>query len=157
MQIVCKEDVNNADIMIIVLDIDQEERKIMKFKINNTEWIIEEVDDATINNETKEDETLGVTIYKNQKIMLLKDQANIIKTLKHELTHVWLYEYGHNQNDDKTFSYEDVCEVVASSNDFINEIVDRYQRNKETITVYAGDESFGKFVEEKFKRNTQRR
>ena len=129
----------------------------MKFKINNTEWIIEEVDDATINNETKEDETLGVTIYKNQKIMLLKDQANIIKTLKHELTHVWLYEYGHNQNDDKTFSYEDVCEVVASSNDFINEIVDRYQRNKETITVYAGDESFGKFVEEKFKRNTQRR
>lgn len=98
----------------------------MKFKINNTEWIIEEVDDATINNETKEDETLGVAIYKNQKIMLLKDQANIIKTLKHELTHVWLYEYGHNQNDDKTFSYEDVCEVVASSNDFINEIVDRY-------------------------------
>lgn len=58
--------------------------------------------------------------------MLLKDQANIIKTLKHELTHVWLYEYGHNQNDDKTFSYEDVCEVVASSNDFINEIVDKY-------------------------------
>lgn len=58
--------------------------------------------------------------------MLLKDQANIIRTLKHELTHVWLYEYGHNQNDDKTFTYEDVCEVVASSNDFINEIVDQY-------------------------------
>ena len=100
----------------------------MKFKINNTEWTIEEVDEATINNEMKADETLGVTIYKNQKIMLLKDQANIIKTLKHELTHVWLYEYGHNQNDDKTFSYEDVCEVVASSNDFINEIVNQYLR-----------------------------
>lgn len=99
----------------------------VKFEINNTEWIIEEVDEVTINNETKEDETLGVTIYKNQKIMLLKDQANIIKTLKHELTHVWLYEYGHNQNDDKTFSYEDVCEVVASSNDFINEIVRQYK------------------------------
>lgn len=99
----------------------------MKFKINNTEWIIEEVDEATINNEMKADETLGLTKYKNQKIMLLKDQANIIKTLKHELTHVWLYEYGHNQNDDKTFSYEDVCEVVASSNDFINEIVKQYK------------------------------
>ena len=61
--------------------------------------------------------------------MLLKDQANIIKTLKHELTHVWLYEYGHNQNDDKTFSYEDVCEVLASSNDFINEIVEQYKQN----------------------------
>ena len=99
----------------------------MKFKINNTEWLIEEVDEATMNNEMKADGTLGVTIYKTQKIMLLKDQANIIKTLKHELTHVWLYEYGHNQNDDKTFTYEDVCEVVASSNDFINEIVEQYK------------------------------
>lgn len=98
----------------------------MKFKINNTEWTIEEVDEATINNEMKSDGTLGLTIYRTQTIMLLKDQANITKTLKHELTHVWLYEYGHNQNDDKTFSYEDVCEVVASSNDFINEIVQAY-------------------------------
>ena len=73
--------------------------------------------------------TLGVTIYRSQKIMLLKNQANIIKTLKHELTHVWLYEYGHNQNDDKIFSYEDVCEIVASSNDFINEIVEQYKQN----------------------------
>lgn len=98
----------------------------MKFKINNTDWTIENVDEATINNEMKCEGTLGVTIYKIQKIMLLKDQANIIKTLKHELTHVWLYEYGHNQNDDKTFSYEDVCEIVASINDFINEIVQAY-------------------------------
>lgn len=98
----------------------------MKFKINNTEWTIEEVDEATINNEMKSDGTLGVTIYRTQIIMLLKDQANITKTLRHELTHVWLYEYGHNQNDDKTFSYEDVCEVVASSNDFINEVVQAY-------------------------------
>lgn len=104
----------------------------MKFEINNTTWTIEKVDEATINNEMKSDGILGVTIYKNQKIMLLKDQANIVKTLKHELTHVWLYEYGHNQNDDKTFSYEDVCEVVASSNDFINEIVQEYLEQKES-------------------------
>ena len=100
----------------------------MKFKINNTEWTIEEADEATIKNEMENNnETLGVTLYKTQTIMLLKDQANIIRTLKHELTHVWLYEYGHNQNDDKTFSYEDVCEVVASSNDFINEVVKQYK------------------------------
>lgn len=101
---------------------------MFEFKCNNSKWTIKEVDEATINNEMKNDGTLGVVIYKTQTIMLLRDQANIIKTLKHELTHVWLYEYGHNQNDDKTFSYEDVCEVVASSNDFINEIVDRYQK-----------------------------
>lgn len=106
---------------------------MFKFKINNTEWSIEEVDEATINNEMKADEILGITIYKTQKIMLLKDQANIIKTLKHELTHVWLYEYGHNQNDEKTFSYEDVCEIVASINDFINEIVQKYPKQKTTL------------------------
>lgn len=98
----------------------------MNFEINNTVWTIKLVDEATINNEMKNDGTLGVTIYSTQTIMLLQSQANIIKTLKHELTHVWLYEYGHNQNDDKIFSYEDVCEIVASSNDFINEIVNQY-------------------------------
>lgn len=109
----------------------------MKFKINNTEWLIEEVDEATINNEMKSDGTLGVTIYRTQTIMLLKDQANIIKTLKHELTHVWLWEYGHNQNDDKTFSYEDVCEVVASINDFINEVVNKYSKIEEEIIIHG--------------------
>lgn len=60
----------------------------MEFEINGAKWIIEEVDEATINNEMKSDGTLGVTIYKTQKIMLLKDQANIIKTLKHELMYL---------------------------------------------------------------------
>ena len=113
----------------------------MKFKINNTEWTIEEVDEAAIKNEMENnDETLGVTLYKTQTIMLLKDQANIIKTLKHELPHVWLYEYGHNQNDDKTFTYEDVCEVVASSNDFINEIIKQYKQNN-GVKIEQGIES----------------
>lgn len=111
----------------------------MEFRINGTKWTIEEVDEATINNEMKSDGILGVTIYRTQTIMLLKDQANITKTLKHELTHVWLYEYGHNQIDDKTFSYEDVCEVVASINNFINEIVKQYKEQngveiEQTIT-----------------------
>ncbi len=104
----------------------------MEFEINNTTWTIEKVDEATINNEMKSDGTLGVTIYKNQKIMLLKDQANIIKTLKHELTHVWLYEYGHNQNDNKTFTYEDVCEIVASLHDFISEVVEQYKEQNQS-------------------------
>lgn len=100
---------------------------MFKFKCNNAEWTIKEVDEATINNEMKQDGTLGVTIYKTQEIMLLKDQANIIKTLKHELMHVWLYEYGHAQDDNTTYGYEDICEIVASSNDFVNEIVEKYK------------------------------
>lgn len=98
----------------------------MQFNINNTEWIIRTVNEAEINNEMKNDFTLGVTIYKTQEILLLKDQANIIKTLKHELMHVWLYEYGHRQDDEKKYDYEDVCEIVASSNEFINKAVGDY-------------------------------
>ena len=102
----------------------------MEFEINNTKWTIKEVDEATINNEMKNDYTMGVTIYKTQEILLLKNQANLIKTLKHELIHVWLYEYGHAQNDETEYNYEDICEIVASSNDFINEIVEKYKLEK---------------------------
>ena len=107
----------------------------MKFEINNTEWTIKEVDEATINNEMKNDCTMGVTIYKTQEILLLKDQANLIKTLKHELIHVWLYEYGHAQNDENKYSYEDVCEIVASSNDFINDIVEKYKSSRLSLKI----------------------
>ena len=99
----------------------------MKFNINNTNWTIKIVDEATMNNEMKSEGTLGLTIYKTQEILLLENQANIIKTLKHELTHVWLYEYGHNQHK-KEFNFEDICEIVASSNDFINEVVKNLRR-----------------------------
>ena len=78
----------------------------MKFKINNTEWTINLVDEAIINNEMKNDYTLGVTIYKTQEILLLENQANIIKTLKHELIHVWLWEYGHDQHNENAFDNE---------------------------------------------------
>ena len=98
----------------------------MRFNINNTEWIIKEVSEDRMNNETKSEGTLGLTIYKSQDILLLENQTNIIKTLKHELTHVWLYEYGHNQSE-KEFNCEDVCEIVASINDFINEVVNEYK------------------------------
>ena len=104
----------------------------MKFKINNTECTIKEVTEAEINNEMKNDFTMGVTIYKTQEILLLENQANIIKTLKHELMHVWMYEYGHRQDDEKKFDYEDVCEIVASSNNFINEVVEQY-KNKDIV------------------------
>lgn len=107
----------------------------MEFEINNTKWTIKEVDEATINNEMKNDYTMGVTIYKTQEILLLKDQANLIKTLKHELIHVWLYEYEHAQNDETKYNYEDVCEIVASSNNFINEIVEKYKNNKSLYTI----------------------
>lgn len=72
---------------------------------------------------------MGLTVYKVQKILLVNTQVNLIRTLKHELVHVWLWEYGHNQHEEaRKYSYEDICEIVASSNDFINEVVDKYKK-----------------------------
>ena len=115
---------------------------MFKFKCNNTEWTIKEVDEATMNNEEKNDYTLGLTFYKKNEIWLLNNNANIIRTLKHELMHVWLWEYGHSQDDDRRYSYEEVCEIVASSNDFINGVISEYRN--------TGDELI-----EKLKRLTQ--
>lgn len=99
----------------------------MKFNINGTTWEILEVESDKMTAESTP-YTLGLTIYLEQKILLLKNQPNIIKTLKHELTHVWLYEYGHMQNnEDKKYLYEEICEIVASSNNFINEVVNQFK------------------------------
>ena len=52
---------------------------------------------------------------------------DMLLTLKHELMHVWLYENGHkNQDGNEIFNYEDVCELVALSNNSINRIVKEY-------------------------------
>ena len=103
---------------------------MFEFKINNTHWTIEEKDKEQMRLKADNDYTMGLTCYIEQKIYLLKDQANLIKSLKHELTHVWLYEYGHAQNDNTEYNYEDICEIVASSNDFINEVVKKYKEKE---------------------------
>ena len=38
--------------------------------------------------------------------------------------------HADNQNNDETFGYEDVCELVALSNNSINKIVKEYLANK---------------------------
>lgn len=103
---------------------------IHSFTLNGNPYRIFEVD-----NIDNEEETFGLTDFENGTIQIkrLSLQSQRIRTLKHELTHVWLFEYGHNQHDeDKTFNYEDVCEIVACSNDWINEKVMDYKtaRNK---------------------------
>lgn len=51
-------------------------------------------------------------------------------TLKHELAHVWLYENGHvYQDEEKRFTYEDICEYIALSNNSINNVVDLYLKS----------------------------
>lgn len=94
----------------------------MKFVCNNTEYEIVEKEQL----DNKED--VGYSNYQDKQILLKKlDKDFMIRTLKHELTHIWLFEYGHNQSE-KEFNYEDICEIVACSNDFINDVIEKYKK-----------------------------
>ena len=113
----------------------------MKFEINNTEWIIKEKDKNELK-ELYEKETqektyfvFGVTVKSKHIIYINKDmcQEQKIRTLKHELTHCYIWEYGlYNVMD---INEEVICDIVASSNDFINEIVEKYKNNKSLYTI----------------------
>ncbi len=65
--------------------------------------------------------------------------------------HVWLYEYGHPQDDNSTYSYEDICEIVASSNEFVNKVVGQYANQKEFEEVFLSQEELRKALDERKK------
>lgn len=97
--------------------------EICKFIINNRIYTIYDVDKIEGKNSY-----VGRSHYEDRTIYVEKeDFEDMMLTLKHELMHVWLYENGHkNQNGDEVFNYEDVCELVALSNNSINRIVKEY-------------------------------
>ena len=91
-------------------------------KINNLTYDIVEVD------EFEQDKNLiGLTDYKNQKIFLLKSLSNEQKllTLKHELTHAFLWAYGFGPIVHK-LSNETVCDFVAIYSKEINNLAEKY-------------------------------
>lgn len=103
----------------------------MKFEINNAEWEIKEISSEEMERNYGKTGyyTHGFTCYSEDIIYINKTSPEKERTLKHELTHCWLYMFGHNQ-DEKQFNNEDICEIVASSNDFINEIVEKYKEEQ---------------------------
>lgn len=142
MQIACKENVNNARTIIIVLDIDQKRRMKMKFKINNREWKITETSQESIKNmqnirKANEEENLksidtryyGITYCDIQKIYIDEDLPKDRKkaTLIHELAHCYIDNYI--THCEKQYTEEDVADIVANSYDIIHEIVEQYERN----------------------------
>lgn len=102
-------------------------KEICQFIINDNIYTIYDVDkiqgkENYVGRSHYEDRTIYVE-YGTYEQMLL--------TLKHELMHVWLYENGHtNQDGKEVFDYEDVCELVALSNNSINRIVKEYLEAK---------------------------
>lgn len=104
----------------------------MKFKCNNQEWKIINQDEQKLiekyNSEFEEKANFvfGVTIYSKHEIWINKDmcEEQKINTLKHELTHCYIWNYG--LYNVPHYTDEMVCDLVASINDFINEVVDEY-------------------------------
>lgn len=102
--------------------------EICQFTINNNIYTIYNVDKIS-----GKENYVGRSHYDDKTIYVEKGNfKDMLLTLKHELMHVWLFENGHtNQNNDEVFGYEDVCELVALSNNSINRITKLYLDNIE--------------------------
>lgn len=115
----------------------------MEFKINNTEWkIIEQSKQEMINLYKKQiqpDEEVsfvfGLTNKSYHIIFINEDmcEEQKINTLKHELTHCYIWMYG--LYNTPNFNEEMACDLVASSNDFINKVVEKYKKQNITETT----------------------
>ena len=109
----------------------------MIFECNNNLWTIIEIDKDSLKEmyekelEEKAYYVFGVTRKSDHTIYINKDmcQEQKIRTLKHELTHCYIWEYGlYNVND---VNEEVICDLVSASNDFINEVVSMYKKENE--------------------------
>ena len=108
----------------------------MKFKINNHNWEIMLKDTEKLKGIVAKVENtepcfvFGYTYYPTQKIFINSDccEETIITTLKHELTHCYLWSYGFREVE---YSMEVVCDIVAESNDFINSVVEKFKNTYE--------------------------
>lgn len=109
----------------------------MKFKMNNREWYIEEVEQQEIRQLIKEYDGVvedygkyfGSTQSAIQKIFIDKDLALEQKrqTLMHELLHCYIICYLFSIKD---YNEEDLCNISANSHDIIHKIVEDYFKEK---------------------------
>lgn len=95
--------------------------KICDFKINGKTYTIYET-----NRIKGKKSILGYTDYDERIVVIERKRKfkTMLDTLQHELAHVWLYENGIDQ--DRMFHVEELCEVIAFSHEFIDNIVDLY-------------------------------
>ena len=111
-----------------------------KFFINNHTWVIEEKPEKDILEEYHKRSPnayacFGLTFYKEHKIWIAKELCNDeqIRTLKHELTHCYIWEYGFYNVD---FNNEEVvCDIVAGIYDFMNYVLNIGSEKDERIDL----------------------
>ena len=104
----------------------------MEFVINGNMWFIgfKSLKELKQIYETQYDEqayyVFGLTVKSQNCIWINKDMqtSQQIRTLKHELTHCYIWEYG--LYNVPSFNEEMACDLVSRSNDFINEVVEKF-------------------------------
>lgn len=110
----------------------------LTFICNNSKWKIIEQSTQTLvdkyNSENEEPTTFafGVTIYPKHEIWINKEmcEEQKIKTLKHELTHCYIWNYG--LYNIPHYTEEMVCDLVSSINDFINKVIQVYEKENKS-------------------------
>lgn len=110
--------------------------KLVDFKMNENDWKIVSIDKQYLidryNSEHEEKcyYAFGLTDYPKQTIYINEelDEQLRIRTMIHELTHCYLWEYGINQAN---FSEEDVCNFVSATHRIIIDILTKYYAQKE--------------------------
>lgn len=99
--------------------------EICQFEINNRIYTIYNIDKIP-----GKESYIGRSNYDDRNIYIeYGSKDEMLLTLKHELTHVWLHENGYENQDNGCFSFEQVCEIVAYSNNSINRITKLYLEN----------------------------
>ena len=92
--------------------------------------IIETRDDNYVNIASNGESILGLCDVANRKIYLHKDLDLYTKrkTLRHELMHAVLYEYGLNKD---SYTEEQICDLLGTYGEFICDCANNYFKNKE--------------------------
>lgn len=90
--------------------------KYVKIAINNLTWKVYFVKNGDSHLEQNENEqnVCGITHFSDLKIYINKDinYDLIERTIRHELTHAYLFSYGMGQYE--TFTEENVCDIVET-------------------------------------------
>lgn len=106
---------------------------MFKFKLNNIEYVIKEVEQEEFweyeGNERK-NQYFGQSHFLTQEIWLYKklSYAKKRQTLYHELTHAYIREYLTLNEISPT--EEVLCDIAACSHDIIHEIVEDYFKER---------------------------
>lgn len=104
--------------------------KDFEFKIKNHIWKVEIKEEKCLLEEYHKRQPeayacLGLTFYKEHKIWVAKElcEDEKFRTLKHELTHCYIWENGFYNVD---FNNEElICDFVSGIYDFINETLEK--------------------------------